>query len=154
MVEKDLNLQISVKLADIKEFGNKGLMRSREKKNYSFEFKMHVVELYLTTEVSYRELALSLGINNPPIEIENKGMFNTIAQKVFGKPRFSKVHLDEMGTFIWPEIDGAKTVQELALLVKEHFGDKAEPLYPRIVKYFQIMESYEFVHFINKKTEK
>ena len=88
------------------------------------------------------------------LEIENKGMFNTIAQKVFGKPRFSKVHLDEMGTFIWPEIDGAKTVQELALLVKEHFGDKAEPLYPRIVKYFQIMESYEFVHFINKKTEK
>ena len=42
-------------------------MRSREKKNYSFEFKMHVVELYLTTEVSYRELALSLGINNPPM---------------------------------------------------------------------------------------
>ena len=35
------------------------------------------------------------------LEIENKGMFNTIAQKVFGKPRFSKVHLDEMGTFIW-----------------------------------------------------
>ena len=88
------------------------------------------------------------------LEIENKGMFNTIAQKVFGKPRFSKVHLDEMGTFIWPEIDGTKTVQDLALLVKEHFGDKAEPLYPRIVKYFQIMESYEFVHFINKKTEK
>ena len=40
------------------------------------------------------------------------------------------------------------------LLVKEHFGDKAEPLYPRIVKYFQIMESYEFLHFINKKTDK
>lgn len=47
-----------------------------------------------------------------------------------------------------------KPVQELALLVKEHFGDKAEPLYPRIVKYFQIMESYEFVRFINKKTDK
>ena len=42
-------------------------MRSREKKNYSFEFKMHVVELDLTTEVSYRELALSVGINNPPM---------------------------------------------------------------------------------------
>ena len=27
-------------------------------------------------------------------------------------------------------------------------------LNPRIVKYFQIMESYEFVHFINKKTDK
>ena len=28
------------------------------------------------------------------LEIENKGMFNTIAQKVFGKPRFSKVKTD------------------------------------------------------------
>ena len=28
---------------------------------------IHVVELYLTTEVSYRELALSVGINNPSI---------------------------------------------------------------------------------------
>lgn len=50
-----------------KEFGDKGLQRSREKKNYSFEFKLHVVELYLTTEVSYQQLALSVGINNPSI---------------------------------------------------------------------------------------
>ena len=85
---------------------------------------------------------------------ENKGVFHFLAQKILKKPKVSQIHLDEMGTFIWPEIDGAKTVQELALLVKEHFGDKAEPLYPRIVKYFQIMESYEFVHFINKKTDK
>ena len=48
-----------------KEFGDEGLMRSREKKNYSFEFKLSVVELYLTTEASYQELALSVGINNP-----------------------------------------------------------------------------------------
>jgi len=50
-----------------KEFGNEGLMRSRQKKNYTFEFKLSVVELYLTTEVSYQELALSVGINNPCI---------------------------------------------------------------------------------------
>jgi len=33
---------------------------------YSFEFKLSVVELYLTTEISYQELAFSVGINNPP----------------------------------------------------------------------------------------
>ena len=38
-----------------KEFGNKGINAIKRKENYSFEFKMHVVELYLTTEVSYRE---------------------------------------------------------------------------------------------------
>ena len=47
-----------------KEFGEEGLMRSRKNKNYSFQFKLSVVELYLTSEVSYQELALSQGINN------------------------------------------------------------------------------------------
>lgn len=83
------------------------------------------------------------------LEIENTGLFNSIAQKVFGKPRYTKVHLDAQGTFIWPLIDGQKTVTEIAGLVKEEFGEAAEPLYPRIVKYFQIMESYHFVKFIN-----
>lgn len=60
--------QIQKWVDSYKTFGDEGLKRSREKKNYSFEFKLHVVELYLTTEVSYRELALSVGINNPSIK--------------------------------------------------------------------------------------
>lgn len=48
-------------------FGADGLMRSRKKQTYTFEFKLHVVELYLTTEVSYQELALQIGINNPSL---------------------------------------------------------------------------------------
>ena len=50
-----------------KEFGDEGLMRSRKNNTYTFEFKLHVVELYLSTEVSYQDLALSVGINNPPL---------------------------------------------------------------------------------------
>ena len=46
------------------EFGVEGLARSRQNKNYTFEYKLHVVELYLTTEVSYRELAIQEGITN------------------------------------------------------------------------------------------
>lgn len=42
-------------------------MRSRKKQTYSFDFKVRVVELYLTTEVSYQELAMQVGINNPPL---------------------------------------------------------------------------------------
>ncbi len=50
-----------------KAFGDEGLMRSRKNDKYSFEFKLHAVELYLTTEISYQELALTVGINNPPL---------------------------------------------------------------------------------------
>jgi transposase len=46
-------------------FGDEGLMRSRKQIKYSFQYKLHVVELYLTNEVSYQELALQEKINNP-----------------------------------------------------------------------------------------
>ena len=49
------------------ELGDDGLIRSRQNKKYSFQFKLSVVELYLTSEVSYQELALSQGINNPSL---------------------------------------------------------------------------------------
>ena len=53
-----------------KEFGDEGLLRSRQKNNYSFQFKLSVVELYLISEVSYQELALSQGINNPNLLVK------------------------------------------------------------------------------------
>ena len=47
------------------KMGDEGLIRSRKKLNYSFEYKLHVVELYLSSEVSYQDLALQERINNP-----------------------------------------------------------------------------------------
>ena len=47
--------------------GDEGLLRSRKNQVYSFEYKLYVVELYLTKEVSYQELALAEGINNSTI---------------------------------------------------------------------------------------
>ncbi len=49
-----------------KRFGEESLMRSRQKQTYTFEFKLHVVELYLTSELSYQELALRVGMPDPP----------------------------------------------------------------------------------------
>jgi transposase len=59
------NKQVVKWVAAYNEFGDDGLLRSRQQKKYSFEYKLHVVELYLSSEVSYQELALSQGINNP-----------------------------------------------------------------------------------------
>jgi len=87
---------------------------------------------------------------NVTILKENKGWMNRIFQTFFKKPKISQIHLDEMGNFIWPLIDGERDVMALAELVKEHFGDKAEPLYERLSKYIQILESYGFVELKKK----
>lgn len=46
-------------------FGDEGLLRSRKKERYSFEKKISIVELYLSSEISYQDLALQEGISNP-----------------------------------------------------------------------------------------
>lgn len=79
------------------------------------------------------------------LDIENTGVFNKIAQKLFGKPRVTHVHLDEFGSFVWRQIDSKRTVAQIAETVHEQFGEAAEPLHPRIVKYLQIVKSYNFI---------
>ena len=79
------------------------------------------------------------------LEIENKGVANRIAQKLLKKPKITYIHLDEMGSFIWPLIDGEKTITDISVFVTEHFGEKSEPLYERLAKFFQILESYKFI---------
>lgn len=84
------------------------------------------------------------------LEIENKGFFNRACQKLFKKPKISYVHLDETGSFVWPLLDGEKDITEIGILVKEHFGEKAEPLYERLAQYFKILDSYGFIEFKTK----
>ncbi len=79
------------------------------------------------------------------INIENKGIFNKLAQKFLKKPKTSYVHLDEFGSCIWQLIDGERDIIKIGELFKEKFGDKAEPLYERLSKYFQILDSYGFI---------
>ncbi len=47
------------------KLGDDGLKRSRKNESYSFEKKLGIVELYLSSEISYQDLALQEGITNP-----------------------------------------------------------------------------------------
>ena len=82
---------------------------------------------------------------NVTLAIENKGFFQRLTQKLLKKPKVSYIHLDEMGSFVWPLIDGKTNIIELGKVVEDHFGEKAHPLYERLAKYFQILESYHFI---------
>ena len=44
--------------------GDEGFQRSRKNKTYSFQFKLDAVKLYLSTEISFRDLALKLHLKN------------------------------------------------------------------------------------------
>ncbi len=79
------------------------------------------------------------------LELENKGAMNRIFQFLIKKPKISYIHLEDIGSFVWPLLDGEKTIEELGFLVREKFGEKAEPLYERLIQYFKILESHKFI---------
>jgi len=81
------------------------------------------------------------------LNIKNTGFFNKMAQKFLKKPPVTYIHLDEMGSFVWPLMDGEADIIMLGKVVEEHFGEKAHPLYERLAKFFQILDSYKFIEW-------
>lgn len=112
-------------------------MRKKKDENYLEKIPVRNPEIGWKTDES----------GKVTLEIENKGVFNRIFQVILKKPKTSYIHLDDMGSFVWPLIDGDKDITEIGKLVEEHFGEKANPLYERLIKYFQILENYKFINW-------
>ena len=56
---------------------------------------------------------------------------------------------DHFGSFIWKQIDGKKDVYQIGRLVKDKFGEEAEPLYERLAKFLHILRSNDFILYVN-----
>lgn len=85
------------------------------------------------------------------IIIANKGLFNRIAQKLLKKPKKTYIHLDELGSFIWLNIDGNRNITDLGKEVYIKFQDNANPLYERLLIYFKILEQNHFIVWKNER---
>ncbi len=88
------------------------------------------------------------------IHMEHRGFYAWIAQKFFRRPRISHIDLDKHGSYIFQQIDGKRTVGELAELMHQQFGADAEPLYDRLVKYMQILYNNKFIGYRKEGTGK
>lgn len=81
------------------------------------------------------------------VVIENKGFYNTIAQKVFHKPRFSFIKLDEYGSCVWQAIDGERNVYEIGQILKASHKGAHDKLYERLVTFFGVLENNHYIYF-------
>ena len=79
------------------------------------------------------------------IAMPNRGFYNRLAQLIWKRPKVSYIALEGMGTFIWHQIDGKRTVLDISVLVKEEFGDEAEPLLERLATYVKTLANWKFV---------
>ena len=115
-------------------FGDEGLMRSRNQIKYSFKKKISVVELYLSSEISYQDLAIREGINNPSMIVNWVNRFRAAGPDAL-RPRKKgrKKTLDK------PKIDNKAIIQENSVIATsvEHVKElEDEPLKLRIENAF------------------
>lgn len=79
------------------------------------------------------------------VEMENKGFTNRIAQKFFNRPAVSHITLEGMGSFIFDSIDGKRSIYDIGLLVKEKYGEEAEPLFERLSVYMKRLDELKYI---------
>ena len=79
------------------------------------------------------------------LEILHEGWADRAAQKLLKKPVVTHVALERFGSFIWQQIDGKHSIYEIALMVKETFGEEAEPLYERLTAYFCMLKQKGYI---------
>ena len=79
------------------------------------------------------------------LHLQNKGLFHRAAQLLFKRPRISHVKLDALGSLVWTLADGELNVQQIGKRLGEQFGDKAQPLYERLVSFLQTMEECRLI---------
>ena len=82
------------------------------------------------------------------LKIEHKGFFYFIAQKFFLRPRISYIKLDAYGTCVFLQIDGKKSVYEIANILQNEHKDLKNQLYERVCKYFEILRKNKIIEFV------
>lgn len=78
--------------------------------------------------------------NQAWVEIERKNWLERLSIKWMKQPAVRNIRLDPLGASVVRKCDGTQTVQQIADRIHEEFGEEAEPLLPRLVKFIEIME--------------
>ena len=79
------------------------------------------------------------------LKIKNKGVFNTICQKLFLTPKTSRIGLDVIASHVWLLIDGRRTVMEIGSEIEHIIGKDAHPVYERLLKYMGILKDNKII---------
>lgn len=75
------------------------------------------------------------------VHVPRQSWIERQAVRFLKQPAVIKVSLDELGSAVVSRCDGAHTVSDIADGLRDGFGEAAEPLLPRLVKFIEVMEA-------------
>jgi len=60
-------------------------------------------------------------------------------RKFMVRPNY-RVKLDDYGSWVWKNIDDARSVEEIGGILRDKYGESIEPLYERLGDFLSILE--------------
>lgn len=113
-------------------FGIAGIQRKRQHTVYSRQFKLNAVNLYLTSEKTYQEIAYEVGIANSPLlnrwVLDYREQGESAFSKVPGRPR-KEPELPKKNKAKSSQSELCESEQEIVRLQKENLNLRMEVEY-------------------------
>jgi hypothetical protein len=80
---------------------------------------------------------------------------NWFTRRFLPKPKTpaQRIHLDEIGTFIWQLFDGKSDISTICTQLKEKYGENLKQAEERTVLFTQQMYKQEFIKVYSRKDE-
>lgn len=71
------------------------------------------------------------------------------------KRPFMRVTLDEIGSLVWENCDGKKTVRDIGKILEDRFGERVRPVEDRLRLFFNTLYKSQFIQYwqIQKSAE-
>lgn len=73
--------------------------------------------------------------------IKRKKWIDKIFQKIFNTPKKTTLDLDQLGSFVWKQCNGKKTIGDIAQKLKKNFPEEASPIEGRLITFIKILKN-------------
>lgn len=82
------------------------------------------------------------------LEKQDRKVQNFFRKLKFRIPQYKRISMDEYGGYVFLQIDGKKTVKDIGENLEAKYGDKAHPLYERLLLFLNHIDVN--CHYIEK----
>ncbi|HHY83379.1 MAG TPA: PqqD family protein [Clostridiales bacterium] len=94
-----------------------------------------------------KQSRFSENIYNGCVEIivPRDGLIDRMVRLFYKTPEVMHIHLDDRGSFVWQAIDGSRTIRDIGTMVEAEFGERAAPLYERLIIFLYTLKKNGFI---------
>ncbi|WP_100065161.1 PqqD family peptide modification chaperone [Miniphocaeibacter massiliensis] len=75
------------------------------------------------------------------LEIQNHKIQRFFRKIGFKIPEYRKTELDEYSSYVFLLIDGVNSIEKIGELLENHFGEKIQPLYERLLLFLNHIDT-------------